>query len=196
MIVVMVHGFAESGRRFGRMRGTLEAAGHACFVPMLSPRDGRLGIEDLSRKLGDFVHSSVPCGAPMALVGFSMGALVSRHFLQHGGGSGRVRAFFSISGPHQGTWISYLYPGLGTRQMRPGSPFLRELDAGLPRLEGLTLHTYRTPVDLMVSPSKRARMPGVAEQVVWCAFHSHMQGHPRVIGHVVGELARLERGGA
>jgi len=192
MIVVMVHGFAESGRRFGRMRAALEAAGHACFVPALSPRDGRLGIGDLSRKLGDFVLLTVPAAGPMALVGFSMGALVCRHFLQQGGGNGRVRAFFSISGPHQGTWTSYFYPGLGTRQMRPGSPFLRELDGGLPALEGLALHTYRTPLDLMVAPSTRARLPGVQEQVVWCAFHSHMQSHPRVIGHIAGELARLK----
>ena len=85
MIVVMVHGFAESGRRFRRMRGVLEAAGHACYVPKLSPRDGRLGIEDLSRKLADFVNAAVPAEGPIALVGFSMGALVARHYLQSRG---------------------------------------------------------------------------------------------------------------
>ena len=196
MIVVMVHGFAESGRRFRRMRGVLEAAGHACYVPKLSPRDGRLGIEDLSRKLADFVNAAVPAEGPIALVGFSMGALVARHYLQSRGGAARARAFFSISGPHQGTWIAYLYPGLGTRQMRPASAFLRELDTGLHLLRGVVLHTYRTPVDLMVAPSTRSRIPGVAEQVVWCAFHSHMQGHPRVMGHVAAELARIEAGRA
>ena len=195
MIVIMVHGFAESGRRFWRMRGLLEAAGHACFVPKLSPRDGRLGIADLSSKLADFVSAGVPAEGTIAFVGFSMGALVVRHYLQSGGAAGRARAFFSISGPHQGTWIAYLYPGLGTRQMRPGSAFLRELDAGLPLLRGVVLHTYRTPVDLMVAPSTRARIPGVAEQVVWCAFHSHMQGHHRVMGHVAAEIARIDASG-
>ncbi len=191
MNVCLVHGFAESGRRFQGMVDALVDAGHVCHVPKLSPRDGRLGIEDLSGKLALFIDGAIPGAEPIVFVGFSMGALVVRHYLQERGGVRRAVAFFSISGPHQGTWISYLYPGSGTRQMRPGSAFLRELEAGRPILEGMVLHTYRTPLDLMVAPSTHSRIPGVAEQVVWCSFHSHIQSHPRVIGHIVQELARI-----
>jgi triacylglycerol lipase len=193
MNVVMVHGFADTGSLFRTLGDALRSRGHACHAPTLEPRDGRLGIPDLSSKVGAFIEASVPAHAPLALVGFSMGALVLRHYLQAGGGGARARAFFSISGPHRGTWVSYLYPGLGTRQMRPGSAFLRELDAGTARLGGLVLHTYRTPFDLMVAPSTNARIAGVPERVVWCPLHSLMPGDPRVVGHIADELARIER---
>jgi triacylglycerol lipase len=192
MNVVMVHGFADTGRLFRTMGDVLRSRGHACNAPTLEPRDRSLGIPDLSAKIAAFIEESVPRHEPLALVGFSMGAVVLRHYLQARGGASRARAFFSISGPHAGTWISYLYPGMGTRQMRPGSAFLRELDRGTEGLSGLVLHTYRTPLDLMVAPSASARIRGVAERVVWCPLHSLMPSDPRVVGHIADELARIE----
>ena len=192
MNVVMVHGFADTGRLFRAMGDTLRSRGHACYAPTLEPRDGSLGIPDLSAKIAAFIEESVPRHEPLALVGFSMGAVVLRHYLQARGGASRARAFFSISGPHNGTWISYLYPGAGTRQMRPGSAFLRELEGGSGGLSGLVLHTYRTPLDLMVAPSASARIRGVAERVVWCPLHSLMPSDPRVVSHIADELARIE----
>ena len=41
------------------------------------------------------------------IVGFSMGALASRHYIQRGAGKQRVRRFVSISGPHAGTLTAY-----------------------------------------------------------------------------------------
>jgi triacylglycerol lipase len=192
MNVVMVHGFADTGRLFRAMSAALEARGHTCHAPTLSPRDGRLGIPDLAEKIAAFIDARVPTEKPLALIGFSMGALVLRQYLQTLGGARRAHAFFSISGPHGGAWLSYLYPGAGTRQMRPGSAFLRELEAGRPALDGLVLHTYRTPLDLLVTPSTSARLSGVHDRVIWCPLHSLMPSDPRVVGHIAGELDRID----
>jgi len=192
MNVVMVHGFGDTGRLFRRMSRTLEERGHACLAPTMSPADARLGIEDLSVKLASFVDGEVPAGAPMAMVGFSMGALVVRHYLQALGGARRTRAFFSIAGPHGGTMNAYLYPGRGTREMRPGSAFLRGLAEGAANLGGLPAFAYRTPFDLMVTPSTSCRMAGAEEVVVWCPFHSLMPGNTRVMGHIAATLAAIE----
>jgi triacylglycerol lipase len=194
MNVVMVHGFLNTGGLFRRMSRRLEAEGHACHAPTLHPRDGRLGIPDLSAKLAAYVEGSVPRGVPVAFVGFSMGALVARHYLQELGGVRGARAFFSISGPHMGTVTAYLYPGLGTRQMRPASPFLRILGGGAGGLAGLPVFTYRTPLDLMVVPSESSRINSAPEVTVWCPLHALMPKSPRVIGHIAGELERLEPG--
>ena len=191
MNVVMVHGFADTGRLFHRMSERLEARGHRCLAPTFHPRDGRLGIPDLSGKVGRFIEDNVEPGAALALVGFSMGAIVACHYLQALGGARRARAFFSISGPHRGTATAYCYPGAGTRQMRPGSAFLKGLEAGRSGLDGIFIHTYRTPLDLLVVPSASSRIPGVPELVVWCPFHSMMPGDRRVVDHIAGELDRL-----
>jgi triacylglycerol lipase len=192
--VVMVHGFADTGGLFKRMSERLEAEGHRCHSPTLHPRDARLGIPDLSAKLAAYVGASVPRGAPLAIVGFSMGSLVARHFLQELGGAASASAFFSISGPHGGTFAAYLHPGIGARQMRPGSPFLRLQGDRAGAIGGLPVFTYRTPLDLMVVPPSSTRIGSAPELVVWCPFHALMPGNPRVIGHIAAELARLEAG--
>jgi triacylglycerol lipase len=192
MNVVMVHGFADTGRLFRSMSRELEDRGHSCHAPTLHPRNARLGLPDLSAKLGAYIGENIPRGAPLALVGFSMGVLVVRHYLQEQGGAASARAFFSIAGPHRGTPNAYLFPGLGTRQMRPGSAFLRELDSRGDALGGLPVHTYRTPFDLMVYPPRTTRMAGAAELVVWCPLHSMLPADSTVVGHIAGELDKLD----
>ena len=177
--------FRSSPARAGGPRARIRHA------PTFSPRDGRLGIPDLSGKLATYIADNVPPGAEVALVGFSMGALVSRHYLQALGGARRVRVFFSIAGPHAGTLNAYLYPGQGTRQMRPGSAFLQDLRAGRASLNGMPIHTYRTPMDLMVTPSTSSRIPGAPEVVIWSPFHSMLPSNARVVDHIASELARL-----
>jgi triacylglycerol lipase len=192
MNVVMVHGFLDTGRLYRGLGRKLEAAGHRCHAPTLHPRDGRLGIPDLAGKLADYVANHVEVGVPSAFVGFSMGAIVARYYLQEMGGVRSAKAFFSVAGPHGGAFTSYLYPGLGVRQMRPRSSFLAEMDKRVDRLEGIRMFTYRTPVDLVVQPAKSSRIAGADEVVVWCPFHALMPSDPTVIGHIAGELAKLE----
>jgi triacylglycerol lipase len=192
MNVVLVHGFANTGGLFGPLRRRLESEGHSCHAPTLHPRDGRLGIPDLSGKLARYIEAAVGPAAPVALVGFSMGALVARHYLQALGGAARTRAFFSIAGPHRGTFSAYLYPGLGTRQMRPGSPFLRLLESGASELGALPVFTYWTPFDLMIRPSASIRMDCATETRVWCPLHALLPVFPRVGLHIAGELRSLE----
>jgi len=192
MNVVLVHGFLNTGRWLRPLCRRLEAHGHVCHAPTLRPRDARDGIPDLSVKLAAAVEGLAPAGAPLALVGFSMGALVARHYLQSLGGAPLTSAFFSIAAPYRGSINAYLYPGLGARQMRPGSPFLRSLEAGAGALAGLPVFTYRTPFDLMVVPSAGARIPGAPDRVSWSPIHSLLLLDRGLGEHIAAELAKLE----
>jgi triacylglycerol lipase len=192
MHVVMVHGFLDTGRLFRVFANNLRAEGHVCHVPTLRPRDGRLGIPDLSAKLAAHIDTNVPADSPLALVGFSMGAIVARHYLQDGGLARPVKAFFSIAGPHSGTPSAYLYPGMGTRQMRPSSEFLKGLDCGVRALGAIPVYTYRTPFDLMVLPPRASRIPAGKEVVVWCPLHSMLPGDSAVMAHIADALAALD----
>jgi len=191
MNVVLVHGFLDTGRLFRTMAARLAAAGHRAWAPTLRPRDGRRGIPDLAGRLGEYLAAEVPAAEPLALVGFSMGALVCRHYLGAPDRRPGIRAFFAIAGPFAGTPAAWLYPGMGTRQMRPGSAFLREL-AARGGLEGLTVCSFRTPLDLMVLPSRQSRLAGVPDRVVWCPLHSLLPSDPAVIAGIAEELGRLD----
>ena len=195
MNVVMAHGFLDTGRLFRSLSRRLESEGHVCHAPTLRPRDGRLGIPDLARKLASFLRERCDPAAPLALVGFSMGALVARYYLQSLGGAGTTRAFFSIAAPFQGTLNAYLYPGDGTRQMRPGSAFLRSLNANSAGLGGLRVFTYRTPLDLMV-PGRGSRIPGARDLAVWCPLHTLLVSDPQVINDIADRLAQFGVGSA
>lgn len=96
MNVVLVHGIFDNGAIFKRLAALLTAQGHRCWVPALRPADARHGIEDLASKLKGYVQANMAPGEPFALIGFSMGCIISRQYLQMLDGAQRVCAFFAI----------------------------------------------------------------------------------------------------
>jgi len=156
---------------FGPLSQALTTRGHVCLMPSFTPNDGRLGIADLAEKLNAYILTHVSEGAPIALVGFSMGTLVSRYYLEMLGGYQRTRAFISISGPHGGTFMAYFYPGRGAQDMRFGSALLRELNAKSECLTGLTIHSFWTPLDLMIVPARSSVWVLAQNHRVWSLLH-------------------------
>jgi triacylglycerol lipase len=149
----------------------LSDAGHSCFSPTLTPADARSGLSSLSEQLQRYIRTSLPSADRFALVGYSMGALVCRHYLQELDGRCRVEAFFSIAGPHCGTVAAFLYPGRGAREMRPRSAFIRRLDETSERLSGLPITCYWSPMDPLIVPTRSARMKGTECIRVPLSFH-------------------------
>jgi triacylglycerol lipase len=158
MHVVLVHGFLNRGWIMRRLAARLDAEGHVCHAPSLKPCDGRHGLAQLAQALAGQIEQFVPPSEKFAIVGFSMGAIVSRYYMQELNGAGRVAAFFSVAGPHRGTWSAYFYPG-GVRQLRPKSEFLNALDSTTGRLQQIPVTCYWTPYDLMIRPLSSARWP-------------------------------------
>jgi triacylglycerol lipase len=152
--VVLVHGFMDTGSVFKKIQQRLESRGFNCIVPNLQPRDARNGIDELSATLQREIESKIPHHQSFSLIGFSMGGLVARHYLQERDGAKQCERLITISSPHHGTLTAWLYPGMGARQMRPGSEFFSNLAATESRLGNIQLFSYRTPLDLMILPSR------------------------------------------
>ncbi len=85
------------------MKKTLEVEGVQVFVPPFTPTSGRLGIPYLAEQLKDYIHTHLPSDQRFHLLGYSMGRLISRYYLQRLGGLDRVEEFITISTPHHGT---------------------------------------------------------------------------------------------
>lgn len=158
MNIVLVHGFLNRGGILSPLAAHLRSAGHTCYTPSLKPCDARCGLPALGQSLRTYVSQHLPPGSRFALIGFSMGAIVGRYYLQELGGVERVQAFFSIAGPHQGTFSAHLYPSLGVRQLRSGSDFLRQLADGASRIKHIPITCYWTPYDIMIRPLSSTRM--------------------------------------
>lgn len=155
--VLVVHGLWDSAARTEPLVRGLRGQGLAQVSTFdLRPTTGSAPISELGRQVQvrvDALREEHGCNR-IDLVGFSMGALAARYYLQRLGGRDHVRRFISISGPHAGTWMAFALPLEGIRQMRPGSDLLRDLEADQDPFGEVEVHCIYTSLDLMILPAK------------------------------------------
>ena len=171
---VLVHGIHDSARSMRWMKRRLEARGWIVWAITLTPSDGSVPFEVMARQLDQFIAGNIPAHEKLDLVGFSMGGLVCRYYVQKLGGWKRVRRFVTISTPNHGTIWAWLSGRAAVRQMRPGSPMLRELNADAARLAPLHYTSIYTPLDLTIIPAVSSRMPAARNLAVWIPLHHFM----------------------
>ncbi|MBL8682394.1 MAG: alpha/beta fold hydrolase [Myxococcales bacterium] len=192
--VVLVHGIWDSSTRLEPLRAGLASRGLAKATAIdLLPNDGRAVIPLLAAQVAHAVDQAIATvdgdDRRVDVVGFSMGALVTRYYLQRGGGRSRVRRFVSISGPHHGTLNALALPLAGVRQMRPNSDLLRDLATDSDPWGPVEVHTVWTPYDLMILPARSSKLPGArSERVIPVKMHRWMITDPRVLDHVANLL--------
>ena len=158
--------------RKARLRGL-------CPAPATTPtaaagwKTSRCGLKQRHRQ-------EVRPGGPISIVAFSMGGIVSRQYLQHLGGAARCENFITISSPHHGTALGWVYPTLGAAQMRPGQP----VSGGLEALGGSPRENAGRVLAHADGSGHRA-----AEE-----FHLGSGGEPRISGHPPSADARVPQG--
>lgn len=144
-----------------KLRDALAARGLHVTTVDLVPNDGRATIATLGAFLAresDVLRARASV-TKIDVVGFSMGALVARWFVQRGGGKKLVRRFVSVSGPHAGTLTAHALPFAGARDMRPGSALLRDLASDPDPFGPVETHCLYTPFDLMILPARSSVLP-------------------------------------
>src|SRR6478752_392597 len=92
--ILLVHGIWDSAARIGPLARGLAARGlHGVHSFDLQPNDGSAPIEVLAEQVRsqvDALRAQHACER-IDVVGFSMGALTSRYYLQRCGGTAHVR---------------------------------------------------------------------------------------------------------
>lgn len=175
----------------GPLKTALQRRGTGEVHAMTLPRSGRLPIAELGVLLADEADALAERAAvsQIDVVGFSMGALVARWYVQRGNGKQRVRRFVSISGPHQGTLGAYALPLPAVRDMRPNSALLRDLTSDPDPFGSVEVHCIYTPFDLMILPAKSSILPGACSvRAINVAMHGLMVFDRRVHEHVADVL--------
>ena len=165
------------------------AEGREVFTPDLTPNNGQATIEELGRQLADYTAKHVRRGRKFDLVGFSIGGLVSRYYVQRLGGAGRVEHLVTIAAPHHGTVFARLHSGAGGVEMRRDSDFLRELASDDATLSRVKFTTFRTPLDLVVVPASSAEMPQARNVRVWASLHPSLILEKRCIRAVAAAIS-------
>ncbi len=137
----------------------LTQQGWQTYRPHLTPITGRGGLDAMALQLRDYLHDLFSDGRPFSLVGYSMGGLIARYYLQRLDGLTRVRRFVTISTPHNGSLAAYLLRNEAGIQMRPGSGFLDNLNEDAEVLARAGFVSIWTRWDLSIIPASSSRMP-------------------------------------
>ncbi|WP_223269778.1 esterase/lipase family protein [Nostoc sp. 'Peltigera membranacea cyanobiont' 213] len=157
--VLLVHGIDDTGAVFHKMAGYLGLQGWSVYSLDLVPNNGDVGLDKLAKQVADYVAATFAPEQRLDLVGFSMGGIVSRYYIQRLEGINRVQRFITISSPHHGTVVAYASQRPGCVQMRPNSIFLKDLNSDAVILGQLDFTSIWTPYDLMIVPANSSQMP-------------------------------------
>jgi triacylglycerol lipase len=188
--VLLIHGLKDDARKMDRLARHLRTGGWEAHTLSLVPSWGQLGLDALAQQIADFVAQTFPDGRVFDLVGFSMGGLVCRYYLQRLGGLARVRRFVTISAPHRGSLLAWLIPNAGCRQMRPGSAFLRDLQRDVERLGEIQFTSLWTQFDLIIVPAVSSILPVGESRRFWCVAHPLMVWESRCLRAVAQALSK------
>lgn len=188
--VVLVHGITDTFLLFKTMTQALEGQGWRTHGLDLLPANGDCKLDCLAQQLTDFIEANLPANQPIDLVGFSMGGLVSRYYVQRLGGIERVQRFISISAPHNGTIAAYLSQRPGCVQMRPDSEFIRDLNRDVRMLDRINFTSIWTPFDGIIVPANSSVLP-VGESIqIPVPLHAWMVTDKRSINLVAEALRK------
>ena len=152
----MIHGLWNTSSIFSSITKRLDDVGIEYFAPTLKHSYGMTSIIDLTHTLNESILDKYGLEKELDILGFSMGGIIGRYWIQKFNGYKRTRRFISIGSPHKGTLMAQLvpkYPFEGISEMKINSNFLREIaknDFLLNDIECISFFTYW---DLMVFPS-------------------------------------------
>ncbi|MBE9197989.1 MULTISPECIES: triacylglycerol lipase [unclassified Nodularia (in: cyanobacteria)] len=193
--VLLIHGIDDTGAVFNKMVDYLRQLGWSVYTLNLIPNNGEVGLDILAQQIADYVVNTFAPEESIDLIGFSMGGIVSRYYVQRLGGINRVQRFITISSPHHGTVTAYASQRHGCLQMRRNSEFIQDLNADAVMLGQLNFTSIWTPYDLMIVPAKSSQMPLGKEVVVPVVLHSWMLTDYRSLAAVASALSEPIKSG-
>ena len=186
--VLLIHGIFDTIRIFDKMSRYLKKLGWEVYSLNLVPNYGILGLDKLAEQVADYVNKTFPPNQPLDLIGFSMGGIVSRYYVQRLGGIDKAENFITISAPHNGTLTGYALNLAAPIQMRPKSNFLENLNQDIALLDKTNFTSIWTPYDAMILPPKSSQVPVGRDIKIDVFLHSWMVSDEKVLKVIVEEL--------
>lgn len=171
--VILVHGIWDTSAIFAPLAQALGQEGWSIYSLNLIPNDGSVRLEKLGEQLADFIQQTLPPHQKINLIGFSMGGLVSRYYIQRLGGLERTDHFITVSSPHKGTFTAYVRDLPGYLCMRPHSDFLRNLAKDIDTLNQINFTSLWTPFDAMIVPANSSLL-GIGKEIQLNVFLHHL----------------------
>jgi triacylglycerol lipase len=186
--LILIHGIDDSVILFEPLKAFLQGRRTIHYFDLV-PNNGEVGLEKLAGQVATYISNQFCGRVKLDLVGFSMGGLVARYYIQRMSGLGRVQRLITVSTPHRGTWTAFLRWNTAARQMRPGSEFLEDLNKDSEVLRRIQFTSIWTPFDLMIVPAASSVMPEARSIPINVLAHPLMMRDARALRLVEQALA-------
>ena len=191
--LVLVHGLLDTPEVFQKLRQEIGDRRLDLLIPHLSLRLGRTPIEEAAAELAAHIDAAYPGQTPLDLLGFSIGGVIARTWIQRLGGHRRTRRFISLGSPQQGTLTAQPWPGQifkGLADLKWDSALLRELNSNSELLQSVDCHSFYSALDLAVLPGWRAVLPIGPQTELPVATHPQLLRDAAAIKPLAAELLR------
>ena len=189
--LVLVHGLWDTPRVFHRLIQRIDQPDRPLLAPHLPHGLGVVPLRELARRLDQHILQQFGRNTAIDLLGFSMGGVIGRIWLQELGGAARTARFFSVGSPQNGTLAALPVPRrllAGVADMKPASDLLLQLNRQVGGLAPVTCRSYFCRWDLMVSPGWMAVLPSGTETELPVWTHQQLISHPQALQKLAQDL--------
>ena len=179
--IFLIHGLWNNPKLFEKLIGKIKEDEFQLYRPHLPHKFGKTSLNQLARDLNSKIEKLVGPEIEIDIVGFSMGGLISRIWLQNFDGYLRTKRFFSIGTPHFGTYTAQLIPSFlmpGLAEMKRGSCLLSQLNNDLSSLQMVECTSFYTKWDLMSFPGWQSKLS------IGDSYHLPVLTHKELITNV------------
>jgi len=191
--LVLVHGLLDSPLVFNRLKRRLANRRQPLLLPELPLRLGLTPVREAAEILGSHIEAAFGSEQPLDLLGFSIGGVIARTWVQLLGGHRRTRRLTSVGSPQQGTLTAHPWPRrllAGIADLRYDSKLLEQLNGNLSNLDGVECCSFYSAIDMAVLPGWRAVLPIGRRQVLPVWAHPQLLRSSRALEALTEELLR------
>jgi triacylglycerol lipase len=186
--ILFVHGWSESSSLWSTMIKNFEKDGYAKSALMAytynTGTSNKILAETEVKSHVEQLLKNNPGATKVDIISHSMGSLNTRWYIKFDGGESKVDDWVSLGGPNHGTETANICGQTSCVEMRVGSTFLSELNAGDETPGTVNYGTWWSPCDEIINPDESVILSGATNTKTACMSHTALTTNETVYKEV------------